>query len=87
MSVTVESPANLDVVLDIPVKLSVELGSCQLPMRQVLELQAGSIVQLEKTTDAPVDVYVNHKLVARGEVVVLEDKLGIKVTEIVGKQS
>ena len=68
-------------------ELSVELGTCHLPMRQVLQLEPGSIVQLDTTADAPVDVYVNHKLIARGEVVVVEDQLGIRVTQIVGKNS
>ena len=85
MNSPADSPPNLEVVLDIPVELSVELGTCRLPMRQVLELEAGSIVQLDKSADTPVDVYVNHKLIARGEVVVLEDRLGIRVTQIVGK--
>ena len=84
MNSSADPPANLDVVLDIPVELSVELGTCHLPMRQVLQLEPGSIVQLDRTADAPVDVYVNHKLVARGEVVVLEDRLGIRVTQIIG---
>jgi len=86
MNSPAESPANLEVVLDIPVELSVELGTCSLPMRQVLQLEPGSIVQLDRTADAPVDVYVNHKLVARGEVIVLEDRLGIRVTQLIGKQ-
>ena len=86
MNSPADSPANLEVVLDIPVELSVELGACQIPMRQVLELEPGSIVQLDRAADAPVDVYVNHKLVARGEVVVLEDRLGIRVTQLIGKQ-
>ena len=87
MNSTAHSPANLEVVLDIPVELSVELGTCHLPMRQVLQLEPGSIVQLDKTADAPVDVYVNHKLVARGEVVVLDDHFGIRITEVVGRQT
>ena len=86
MNSSADSPANLEVVLDIPVELSVELGACNLPMRQVLQLEPGSIVQLDRTADAPVDIYVNHKLVARGEVVVLEDRLGIRVTQVIGKQ-
>lgn len=77
------SPANLDLVMDIPVKLSVELGSCQLSMREVLQLAPGAVVQLDKMANAPVAVYVNQRLIARGEVVVIEDRLGIKVTEIV----
>jgi len=75
--------ANLDVLLDVPVNLSVELGSCQMPMRDVLELNTGSVVQLEKVADAPVELFVNRKLVARGEVVVVEEHFGIKITELV----
>ena len=81
------SATNLDLVLDIPVKLTVELGSCQLSMREVLQLAPGSIVQLDKTANSPVSVFVNQRLIARGEVVVIEDRLGIKVTEIVGKEA
>ena len=85
MNETAEAPPNLEVLLDIPVKLSVELGFCHLPMRDVLQLGAGSVVQLDRMSNAPVDLYVNQKLVARGEVVVVEDHFGIKVTEIIGK--
>lgn len=84
MSASIEQPTNLEILLDIPVKLSVELGSCLMPMREVLQLGVGSVVQLDKVADAPVDLYVNQKLVARGEVVVVEDRFGIKVTEIIG---
>jgi flagellar motor switch protein FliN/FliY len=84
MSAAPESPANLGMLLDIPVRVSVELGTCQMPMRDVLQLKAGSVVQLDKVADAPVDLYVNEKLVARGEVIVIEDRFGIKVTEILG---
>jgi flagellar motor switch protein FliN/FliY len=84
MSATVESPPNLAVLLDITVRVSVELGSCQMSMRDVLQLKPGSVVQLDKVADAPVEVYVNEKLVARGEVVVIEEHFGIKVTEILG---
>jgi flagellar motor switch protein FliN/FliY len=85
MNATVETPPNLAVLLDIPVKVSVELGSCQMPMREVLQLKPGSVVQLDKVADAPVEVFVNEKLVARGEVVVVDDCFGIKVTEIIGQ--
>ena len=78
---------NLDVLLDIPVKVSAELGGCQLPMRDVLQLNVDSIVQLDKAADAPVDLFVNQKLFARGEVVVIDDRFGIKITEIIGRQS
>ena len=81
-----DSPPNFEILLDIPVNLSVELGSCNLSMQEVLQLGVGSVVQLDKTADAPVDLFVNRKLVARGEVVVVDDRFGIKVTEILGKQ-
>ncbi len=74
---------NLDVLLDVPVTLSVELGSCQLPMREVLQLKTGSVVQLEKLADGPIEVLVNRKLIARGLVVVVDDRFGIKITELV----
>jgi len=77
-------PPNLDILLDVPVALSVELGSCQLPMRDVLNLNVGSVVQLDKVADAPVELHVNQRLVARGEVVVVENRFGIKITELIG---
>ena len=79
-----EMPANLNLFLDVPVGVTVQLGSCQLSMREVLQLNPGSVVQLDKLADAPVEVLVNDKLVARGEVVVVENKFGIKITELVG---
>lgn len=74
----------LDIVLDVKVKVTVQLGSCLLPMRDVLELSAGSVVQLMQHASDPVGLYVNDKLVAYGEVVVVEDNFGIKITELVG---
>ena len=79
-----ELPGNLDMFLDVPVGVTVQLGSCQLSMREVMHLNSGSVVQLDKLADAPVEVLVNEKLVARGEVVVIENRLGIKITEMVG---
>jgi flagellar motor switch protein FliN len=85
MNATAEIPANLNLVLDVPVSLTIELGSCQLPMREVLQLNIGSVVQLDKSADAPVELSVNGKLIARGEVVVIEDKFGVKITEVIGE--
>jgi flagellar motor switch protein FliN len=81
-----ESPANLEVLLDVPVKVTVELGSCQMPMREVLQLNSGSVVQLDKIAEAPVDLYMNQKRIAHGEVVVIEDRLGIRITKVFGAQ-
>ena len=77
-------PGNIDMFLDVPVGVTVQLGSCQLPMPEVLQLNPGYIVQLDKLPDAPVELLVNDKLVARGEVVVVENRFGIKITELVG---
>ena len=82
---TITAPANLDMVLDVPVSLSVELGCTQLPMKDVLELAEGSVITLDKEADAPVELFVNSRLIARGEVVVVEDRFGIKITEIIGR--
>ena len=74
----------LEIVLDVKVKVTVQLGSSLLPMRDVLELGPGSVVQLHQQASDPVGLYVNDKLVAYGEVVVVEDNFGIKITELVG---
>lgn len=84
MNATAEIPSNLNLVLDVPVSLTIELGSCQLPMKEVLQLNIGSVVQLDKPADAPVELSVNGKLIARGEVVVIEDRFGVKITEVLG---
>jgi len=76
----------LDLVLDVKVKVTVQLGSCQLPMREVLELAPGAIIQLSQQASDPVGLYVNDKLIAYGEVVVVEDSFGIKITELVGSK-
>ena len=75
---------SLHIVLDVKVKVTVQLGSVHLPMREVLELSPGSIVQLMQRASDPVGLFVNDKLVAYGEVVVVEDNFGIKITELVG---
>lgn len=76
----------LDIVLDVKVKVTVQLGSVVLPMRTVLELAPGAVVQLNQQASDPVGLYVNDKLVAYGEVVVVEDNFGIKITELVGSE-
>jgi len=82
---TVEQTPNLEALMDVMIKVSVGLGSCQMSMQDILRLNVGSVVQLDKNADEPVDLYINQKLVARGEVVVVEDRFGIKVTEIIAK--
>ena len=74
---------NLNLVLDIPVQLSVELGRTKLPIKQVLQLKPGSIVELDSVAGEPVDVLVNGYLIAQGEVVVVNGKFGIRLTDVV----
>ena len=75
---------NLDIVMDIPLEVSVELGRKRMSIRDILDLGSGSIVELDKVAGEPVDLLVNGRLVARGEVVVIEDNFGVRITEIIG---
>jgi flagellar motor switch protein FliN/FliY len=84
MNAPLENSSNLNLVLDVPVSLTIELGGCRLPMREVLQLNTGSVVQLDKAADAPVELSINGKLIARGEVVIVEDRYGVKITEVIG---
>jgi len=77
----------LGTVLGVKVQLSVRLGSCQLMMRDVLDLAPGSVVQLDQRANEHVGLYINDKLIARGEVVVMEDNFGIKITELIGEEA
>jgi len=83
---TVEQSKSLDLVLDVKVQITVQLGSCELPMREVLSLSPGAVLQLKQQAKDPVGLYVNGKLIAYGEVVVVEDNFGIKITELVSNK-
>lgn len=74
---------NLDVILDIPVTLSIELGRTKIAIRNLLQLNQGSVVELDRLAGAPMDVLVNGTLIAHGEVVVVNDKFGIRMTDVV----
>lgn len=78
-------PANIDLIVDIPVRVTVELGRTRKTIGEVLALGPGSVVELSKMAGEPVDVLVNGKLIARGEVVVIDESFGIRVTEVVSK--
>lgn len=73
---------NLEILMDIKLQLTVELGRTELPIKKVLELTRGSIIELEKVAGEPVELYANGKLVAHGEVVVIEDNFGLRITSI-----
>jgi flagellar motor switch protein FliN/FliY len=75
-------PRGLDMILDIPLNVTVELGRVRMLIKDVLELSSGSIIELDRVAGEPVDLLVNGRLVAKGEVVVIEDNFGIRITEI-----
>ncbi|MCM0605711.1 MAG: flagellar motor switch protein FliN [Xanthomonadaceae bacterium] len=74
---------SLDFILDIPLKVTVELGRTKMNIRDILQLAQGSVVELSKFAGEPLEVFVNEKLIARGEVVVVNEKFGIRLTDII----
>ena len=74
---------DIDLIMDIPVSLTVELGRTKIPIRHILQLAQGSVVELDGLAGEPMDVLVNGCLIAQGEVVVVNDKFGIRLTDIV----
>jgi flagellar motor switch protein FliN len=74
---------NLDVILDVPVTLSMEVGRTRIPIRNLLQLNQGSVVELDRAAGEPLDVFVNGTLVAHGEVVVVNEKFGIRLTDVI----
>ena len=78
-----EETKNLDLILDIPLTVTVELGRSKMLINDLLQLGQGSVIELTKLVGEPLEVLVNNKLVARGEVVVVNDKFGVRLTDIV----
>jgi len=78
-----KSDVNLDVILDVPVTLSMEVGRTRIPIRNLLQLNQGSVVELDRAAGEPLDVFVNGTLVAHGEVVVVNEKFGIRLTDVI----
>ena len=77
-----QEQGSIDLLFDVQLHLSVELGRTSIPVREILQLGPGSIVELDKLAGEPVDILVNGKLIARGEVVVVDENFGVRVTEI-----
>jgi len=73
----------LDLILDIPLDVSAELGKVKMLVNDLLQLGQGSVIELNKPVGDPIEIYINDKLIARGEVVVVDDKFGIRVTDII----
>lgn len=80
---TSEAPKNIDFLLDIPMSVAVYVGSAKMAIRDLLQLAQGSVIELDKLAGEPMEVVVNNKLVARGEVVVVNEKFGIRLTDVV----
>jgi flagellar motor switch protein FliN/FliY len=79
------APGNLELILDVPLGVSVELGRVRMPVRQLLALTAGSVIELAKLAGEPLDVLINGRPVARGEAVMVNEKFGVRLTEIVSQ--
>lgn len=80
--VSLEGP-NLDVILDIPVSISMEVGNTEITIRNLLQLNQGSVIELDRLAGEPLDVLVNGTLIAHGEVVVVNEKFGIRLTDVI----
>lgn len=74
---------DMGLILDLPLDVSVELGKVKMPVNELLQLGRGSILELTKPVGEPLDIYINNKLIAKGEVVILDDKFGIRVADII----
>jgi flagellar motor switch protein FliN/FliY len=78
-----EGQYDIDLILDIPLDVSVELGRVKMLVNDLLQLGQGSIIELNKAVGEPLEIYINNKLIARGEVVVMDEQFGIRVTDII----
>ena len=81
-----DGDVNLEVIMDIPVTISMEVGSTRIPIRNLLQLNQGSVVELDRLAGEPLDVRVNGTLIAHGEVVVVNEKYGIRLTDVISPQ-
>ncbi len=81
--VSEDDPQSIDFILDIPVQLTVELGRTKMPIKNLVRLTQGSVVPLNSVVAEPLDVYVNGTLVAKAEIVVIQEKFGIRLTDII----
>lgn len=81
-----DSARRLDLLLDVPLEVNVELGRTRMTIQDLLQLAPGSVIELDKVAGEPLDILVNGRLVARGEAVVVNDKFGVRITDIVSPQ-
>lgn len=84
-SLNEEGTQNLDFLLDIPLEITVELGNTKMIINDMLQLAQGSVVELAKAAGEPADIYVNNKLLGKGEVIVVNERFGVRITEIISQ--
>lgn len=77
------NPGGIDLILDIPLEISVRLGSARMPIQELMSLSPGSVIDLDKLSGEPLDILLNGKLVARGEAVVVNERYGVRLVEII----
>ncbi|MCC6220151.1 MAG: flagellar motor switch protein FliN [Deltaproteobacteria bacterium] len=77
---------NMDFILDVTLQVSVEVGRCRMTIQDLLQLGQGSVIELEKLAGEPLDIYINNRLIARGEAVIVNEKFGVRVTDIISQQ-
>ncbi|MCR6671741.1 flagellar motor switch protein FliN [Devosia ginsengisoli] len=80
------SAADLEAVFDVPVRISVVLGRTKMPVSELLRLDTGTVIELDRQVGEAVEIFINERLVARGEIVLVENKLGVTMTEIIKPQ-
>ena len=80
---TSENGRNLDLLLNVSLEVTAELGKAKMNVRDILKLGTGSVVELDRLAGGPVDLLVNHKLVARGEVIAIDENFGVRITELI----
>jgi flagellar motor switch protein FliN/FliY len=80
-----ESAKNLDILMNVSLSVTAELGTCKMLVEDILKLGTGSIVELDRLAGGPVDLLVNDRLVARGEVVAVDENFGVRITELIDK--
>jgi flagellar motor switch protein FliN/FliY len=83
MMKTSENGRNLDLLLNVTLQVTAELGKCRMNVRDILKLGTGAVVELDRLAGGPVDLLVNNKLVARGEVVSIDENFGVRITELI----
>ncbi len=86
LSAAAAAEPSLDMILDLPLEVTVRLGQTRILIRDLLRLDKNSVLELTQGADDPIDIVVNDKVLARGEVVVLDDRLGVRITDIVSKE-